>query len=299
MQTISPTKKSKVHKILLTWFEEMGRKNLPWRGTKDMYEITVSEIMLQQTNVPKVIEIYKAFLLKFPTVEVLAKARQSSVLRAWKGLGYNRRALNLHKMAKVITTDYRGIFPQNKEELLALPGIGPYTSSAVLVFSKNKNLAAIDVNIERVIRRLHGKQKWENEIQKEEIITGFLPLGQASNWHSALMDFASAICTKRTPKCEKCPLSKICIAYPDPKDYVAVKKKEIGRSENGKHIPRRIYRGRIIECLRSKAENTEIIGQKIKMDWSTLKDEKWLSEILDKLAKEGMIRQTGKKWRLQ
>ena len=288
----------KFQKDLFVWYTTYGRHDLPWRHTDDLYHITVSEIMLQQTNVPKVIEKYTAFLKRFPTWQKLARARQASVLQQWQGLGYNRRALNLHKMAKVIVKEHNGHVPRDPDILETMPGIGPYTRSAILVFGCNYDLMACDVNIDRVIRRWSGKKKW-SEKMAENIAKTFLPHGQARDFHGAMMDFASLICTKRNAHCLQCPFSKICLSYPDPKDDVRLKKKEPGRSEHGKHIPRRIYRGRIIEILRSKKTDTNTIGSKIKKDWDGRKDKKWLIDILLQLQKEGMITHKNDLWQLK
>jgi len=277
----------------------MGRHDLPWRHTDDLYHILISEIMLQQTNVPKVRGKYADFLKRFPTVQTLAGAKQSDILRAWQGLGYNRRALNLHKLAKEVTQNYDSTLPETPQELLTLPGIGPYTSNAVLIFGRNRDLSTVDVNVGRVIRRLHGKREWAQHPSHEDLIASFVPKGSSRDWHGALMDFASSICTKRNPKCLSCPLQRYCVSYPDPDDHIIIKKKEVGRSENGKHIPRRIFRGRIIEALRKETLSTYAIGMKVKSDYSTKKDKKWLEKVLDKLSKEGMIEGIAKKWQLK
>jgi len=285
---------------LFAWHKIYARKNLPWRrkgDLHDLYRITVSEIMLQQTNVPKVIEKYKRFLEHFPTIASLAQAQQSHVLRQWQGLGYNRRALNLHKMAKLILQKHGGQFPEREEDLIALPGIGPYTSRAILIFGRNKDIVARDVNVDRVLGRLRSRRALA-ERTKQQLAQHFLPVGRSRVWHETLMDFASAVCTKQAPQCAHCPLQKKCAAYPCTGDRVH-KKKEIGRSEHGKHIPRRIYRGRIIEFLRAQVGGIEDIGRAIKKDWHVHRDQKWLMEVLSILEKEGFIIKRGKKWMLK
>lgn len=293
-----PNTRRAIQKKILAWYARRGRHDLPWRLTEDMYRIVVSEIMLQQTNVPKVIEKYKAFLKEFPSWRALANAPQSAVLTQWRGLGYNRRALNLHKCAQVITCEYGGRVPQTPEECMRLPGIGPYASRAILAFGRNADVAAVDVNIERLMRRWHVSGGAEN-YTTQEAAEWMLPQGASRDWHNALMDFASRVCTKRSPKCAECPLAKICPSYPDPDDYVHVKKKEPGRSEGGKHIPRRIYRGRIVEVLRDHALTTDEIGQRIKSDWETDQDGEWLEGVLSMLAADQMIQQRGAQWALQ
>ncbi len=286
-----------VQNLVLTWYEKEGR-DLPWRHTDDLYRITLSEIMLQQTNVPKVIEKYHAFLKRFPTVDKLARARQSSVVKQWQGLGYNRRALNLHKLAKIITSDYCGIFPENPEELGALPGIGPYTKNAILAFGRNRHVSAVDVNIERFIRRLHGHGTWPEGSDTAQICYNFVPEKRSRDWHNAVMDVASIYCTKKKPDCETCPLRTICKSYPAPIEPIVIKKKERGATERGKHIPDRIYRGRVVQVLRERSASPDEIGLAIKSDWSE-SDREWLEKILEKLKVEGMIKYTGKSWQLK
>ena len=278
----------KFQDTILRWYKNNGRHDLPWRHTDDLYHITVSEIMLQQTNVPKVIDKYNIFLKRFPSWEHLARARQASVVRQWQGLGYNRRALYLHKMAKIVVKDFDGKLPEDPEILESFPGMGPYTRNAVLIFGRNKDFAARDVNVDRVIRRLHGKKTW-SEKSAEIQAQNFLPEARSCDWHSALMDFASFICTKRSPQCEVCPLKKTCKSYPDPQDFAVKKKKEPGRTESGKHIPRRIYRGRVVEMLRDGAQGIDKIGREIKNDWNNVEDLPWLEDLLQRLKKDGMI----------
>lgn len=288
----------KFQKILFAWYKKNGRYDLPWRHTDDLYHITVSEIMLQQTNVPKVIEKYNAFLKRFPSWQKLSRARQSSVLQQWQGLGYNRRALNLYKMARIIAKEYDGILPQDPDILETMPGIGPYSKNAILVFGCNYDLMARDVNIDRVIRRWNGKKVWSEKVAEKTTIR-FLPHGQARDFHGALMDFASLICIKRKPLCEECPFRERCHSYPDPRDDAKRKKKEPGRVERGKHIPRRIYRGRVIEVLREGGADTNRIGHAIKKDWDGRKDKKWLTAILFQLQKEEMIIRKNSLWQLK
>lgn len=287
-----------IQNTVLNWYKKAGRHTLPWRHTTDLYKITVAEIMLQQTNVPKVIERYTQFLQKFPTWHQLAQASTADVLKTWQGLGYNRRALYLHKMAKIVVEKYSGVLPENPELLKELPGMGPYTSIAVLVFGRNTNHAAVDVNISRVIRRWYGQSAWspQDALQKS---TQFIPKGKSRDWHNALMDFASVICKKKNPTCVSCPLAANCQSYPKPLEEFVKKRLEPGRMESGKHIPRRIFRGRTVECLRQNPASLTNIGRSIKTDWQTKKDAKWLESLLIQLQKEGMVQYTNKKWQLK
>ncbi len=295
---ITTAQQRKIQEKILAWYRANGRHDLPWRATDDLYAIVVSEIMLQQTNVPKVIPRYRAFLQQFPSWEKLATAPTSAVLQAWQGLGYNRRALYLQKLAQAVVQKYDGALPTDPEQLMALPGIGPYTSRAVLIFGQNQDIVATDVNIARVVRRWHGLMEWVSAKQQAKEVGRFVPHGKSRAWHSAMMDFASAICTKRNPQCAACPVAKLCKSYPTPKDAIKIRRVEPGRSEYGRHIPRRIFRGRIVEVLRGGKKTTLQLGPLVKKDWHTV-DGAWLKEILAGLATEGMIEHKGRFWQLE
>ncbi len=287
-----------IRRAIFAWYRAHGRHDLPWRKNLSVYRVAVAEIMLQQTNVPKVIEKYTAFLTVFPTVHTLAAASQADVVRQWQGLGYNRRAVNVHKMAQIVVQEYNGKFPTDPEQLRTLPGVGPYTSHAIPIFARNSNLATHDVNIARVVRRWHA-MRMPSDARIATLAAAYAPRGRSRAWHSALMDFASLVCTKRAPQCATCPLRRQCRSYPAPRDPVVHKKKEVGRSENGKHIPRRIYRGRIVEFLRTAPATRNAIGAAIKKDWSVHADGAWCDTVLQTLVRDGMIVQKGNQWRLR
>lgn len=286
-----------IRKHILLWYAQQGREGLPWRRTKNMYKIAVAEIMLQQTNVPKVIEKYKDFLRIFPTVHDLAQAQQSEVVQQWRGLGYNRRAIHLHKMAQQIVEKYGGRFPSDHAMLITLPGIGPYTSRSIPIFAKNTDIATRDVNIDRIMTRIH-KDPSASLTQITQWIERYLPPGRSRDWHNALMDFASIICTKRAPLCQQCPIKELCKSFPMPQEPVSKKKKEVGRMECGRHVPRRIYRGRIVEFLRAGSAGPAEIGLAVKRDWNMVTDMSWLREVLHGLKKEHMIDDCDDMWSL-
>ena len=177
---------------ILAWYQTHQR-DLPWRKTRNPYHILVSEVMSQQTQVGRVIPKYEAFLKVFPTVEALSRGSTGEVLRIWSGLGYNRRALNLQKTAKVITREYKGVFPQNIKELEKLPGIGKYTASAVACFAFDQQVAVIDTNIRKVIAVEFFNGTLPHEKVLEEIAQRILPRGRAYEWNQALMDYAGMV----------------------------------------------------------------------------------------------------------
>jgi A/G-specific adenine glycosylase len=249
----------KFHKKILEWYA-VHKRDLPWRHTRDPYKILVSEIMLQQTQVPRVIPKYEIWLEKLPTIESLAKAKTSEVLSLWSGLGYNRRALNLKKTAEIIGNVYKGNFPDKEKELLKLPGIGKYTARAILSFAFDKQVAVVDTNVRKVILTKFRNIK-EKEIQS--IADQILPKGKAYDWNHALMDYASTVL-----------------------------KREIlqSRTKQSKFVgSNRYYRGKILKLLlKQKRIKIEELGLKIKEDY-TKDDEKRLWKIIEDLRSEGFI----------
>jgi A/G-specific adenine glycosylase len=192
---------------LLSWFDE-HKRDLPWRNDRDPYRVWLSEIMLQQTRVAAAVEHYKAFLLRFPTVEKLAKARESSVLAAWSGLGYYRRARMLHAAAKEIVGRHGGRFPETAAELRSLPGIGRYTAAAIASIAFDEPIAAVDGNVERVLQRvsgttLSGGPLWLNA---QEMLSRKRP----GDFNQAMMELGATLCLPRQPKCLLCPVAEMC-----------------------------------------------------------------------------------------
>jgi A/G-specific adenine glycosylase len=181
--------------LLVAWFREHGR-DLPWRRTRDPYTILVSEVMLQQTQVTRVVPRYQAWLERWPTVEALAAAPVADVIAAWAGLGYNRRAVNLHRCAVAVVA--RGGFPRTVAELERLPGVGPYTARALACFAFGAQVAAPDTNARRVLERAFGDAAVA------------LPPGRAYEWNQALFDLGREVCLARRPRCERCPLAARC-----------------------------------------------------------------------------------------
>lgn len=207
----------KFSQSILNWYHEFGRKHLPWQENKTPYRVWISEIMLQQTQVATVIPYYQKFMESFPTIPALAKAEEDEVLHHWTGLGYYARARNLHKTAKLITEKYQGEFPEDIEDVIALPGIGRSTAGAILSLSRKKHHAILDGNVKRVLARCYlveghnGQSKYEKSLWPiADVLT---PKKGVELYNQAMMDIGATICTRSSPKCENCPIQSSCIAY--------------------------------------------------------------------------------------
>ena len=203
-------------KALLRWYRKNSR-NLPWRQTRDPYAIWVSEVMLQQTRVETVIPYFQRWMLRFPTVASLARATRTEVLRLWEGLGYYRRAVNLHRASAKIVDDYGGELPDSARELIKLPGIGRYTAAAIAAIAFGGNTLALDGNLRRVLSRMFDARFDLSTAEGERRILRralpLLPHGKASEFNQALMDLGAAICKSRRPLCPRCPVQAWCQAF--------------------------------------------------------------------------------------
>ncbi|HEY46370.1 MAG: hypothetical protein AMJ88_06640 [Anaerolineae bacterium SM23_ 63] len=207
---------STIAQVLLAWYAEHAR-DLPWRRQRDPYAVWVSEVMLQQTRAETVVPYYLRWMDHFPTVEALAAASRDDVLGMWEGLGYYRRAHNLHQAAQILVAEYDGKLPGEVDKLSHLPGIGPYTAAAIAAIAFNQDVIAIDGNLRRVISRLidlainprssEGERRLRSWALKE------CPSGQLSFFNQALMDLGAMVCVPRTPNCGVCPLARSCLAF--------------------------------------------------------------------------------------
>lgn len=181
-------------------------RDLPWRRTRDPWAILVSEVMLQQTQVPRVMPKWFAFLEAFPTAEACAAASLADVLRLWQGLGYPRRARNLHACAQRVTE--LGAFPDTLDGLLALPGVGQYTARALLAFAFERDAAVVDTNIARVYARVEGRRLTPRDVQR--VADAAVPSGDSWLWNQSIMDLGAVVCRPATPACDECPLVRLC-----------------------------------------------------------------------------------------
>lgn len=192
---------------LLAWYDAHARE-LPWRRDKDPYRVWVSEIMLQQTRVAAVIEHYHRFLQRFPTVQTLAAAREATVLAAWSGLGYYRRARMMHAAAKLIAREHGGKFPETAAAWWELPGIGRYTAAAIASIAFGEPVAVVDGNVERVLQRISGMQLAGEELWRMAEL--LLDREQPGDFNQAMMELGATVCTPRAPGCLTCPVVELC-----------------------------------------------------------------------------------------
>ncbi len=204
-------------KKVLTWFDSFGRKNLPWQKNISPYSVWISEIMLQQTQVTTVIPYFERFMSIFPSLEILAHSTLDSVLHTWTGLGYYARARNIYKTANIIHHDLQGIFPDDLEGLVSLPGIGKSTAGAILSIAFHIPSAILDGNVRRVLARYHAVPGQPGDKNFEKILWSFAekytPNKRCADYTQAIMDLGATICTKATPNCAACPLNSSCTAF--------------------------------------------------------------------------------------
>jgi A/G-specific adenine glycosylase len=205
----TPSGKRKFRDLLLRWYDA-NKRDLPWRRERNPYHIWVSEIMLQQTRVNAVLEHYRKFFKRFPTIKSLASARESSVLAAWSGLGYYRRARMMHAAAKKVVKEYGGEFPTTEAGLRELPGIGRYTAAAVASIAFGEPTAVVDGNVERVLQRLSGKAVAAEQIWKSA--NDVLDPKRPGDFNQAMMELGATVCMPRGPLCMLCPVVDLCHA---------------------------------------------------------------------------------------
>jgi len=296
-----------VHSYLLQWYAAEHR-DLPWRSTHDPYAILVSEMMLQQTQVQRVLPKYKQFLATFPTLVDLAAASTADVISEWVPLGYNMRAVRLQSIARQVMNEYDGSLPDTIEELLTLKGIGRYTAGAIACFAFMKQVAMVDTNIHRVLHRVFlGLDLSEPRLKNDQRLTfaeQVLPDGKAYDWNQALMDLGATICTTANPQCLRCPLQDVCKSYAEMSQYSLfpsgtvmrqlrrVAEKKEAYQKQPFTSTNRYFRGRIVDHLCTLPEGQcvplTVLGPKIKQGFQE-EDLIWLQQLVEKLAKDGLV----------
>jgi len=210
---------TRFQRLLLAWYRRHGR-DLPWRRTREPYRVLVSEIMLQQTQVDRVLPKYRQFLRRYPTMGALAKASVDDVRRLWYPLGYNVRPVRLHAIARESVARYGGGLPETAETLQQLPGVGRYTAGAILAFAHGQDVAVLDTNVRRVLGRVFLGPRRLRRLRGEktlwDLAAWLVPRGRGYDFNQALMDFGATWCTPRRPRCARCSMRSFCATYPLP-----------------------------------------------------------------------------------
>jgi len=268
-----------LEEAILTWFAE-SKRDLPWRNSSP-WGVLVSEFMLQQTPVVRVLPKWNEWMQRWPTSADLASASTSEVITAWGRLGYPRRALRLHECAKIIANEFDGKVPESQEILKSLPGIGDYKAAAIASFAYEARALVLDINIRRVFARvIDGLESPKNSLSNLERISRakLIPKNDAHTWAAATMELGALICTSRNPKCGDCPVSTICewktAGYPE---------SDQPRKVQGWHGTDRQCRGVVVQALR---ENATLTLGEIKKLWH---DESQLEKALTTLIRDGLI----------
>jgi A/G-specific adenine glycosylase len=221
MSSVSPAALKRFHQQLHKWYARHGRRDLPWRNTKDAYAIYVSEVMLQQTQVQTVLaRFYHPFLEAFSSLQALADAPRDAVLKRWEGLGYYSRATNLHKAAQQAAPE----LPRGVDELMALPGIGRNTAHAIAAFAHHAPVAVMEANVKRVLCRVFALENPKPDMLWQQA-EALLDKRQPFDYNQAMMDIGAMVCTRRAPDCGQCPAQEICSGKASPEHYPAPRKK--------------------------------------------------------------------------
>ena len=279
---------------VLDWYDRQGRR-LPFRGPTDPYLVLVSEAILQQTQVSRGGPAWEAFVARFPTVQALAEASPADVLRAWRGLGYNRRAINLQRTARIVVNELAGRFPRDVAALERLPGVGPYTARAVASIAFGLPVGAVDTNVRRVLGRVAAGDSASIRARDLQALGDALAsVDRPGDWTHALMDLGSTLCTPRRPRCVACPVRSMCryaLAAARTADTRATSEAEPGlpgsARERATPFPssRRWLRGRILDRLRDADDDAWIRFDDPIGDHDRIA----VGEALRAMAREGLV----------
>lgn len=289
---------------LLRWYRRQGRATLPWRLERNPYYTVISEFMLAQTQVDRVVPAFQNFVRRFPDFASLARASPAEVLRQWRGLGYNSRAVRLRGLAKIVVERHSGALPSEPAALRALPGVGAYTAAAIRAFAFGIDDAPVDTNIARIVQRLrYGIEPSPGAGARElrERARELVPSGRAHDWSSAMMDLGATTCTARAPKCLLCPLQSDCAAAPiDPARLERARAARVLARSRQSTLPfertTRYARGRIIDRLRDLPPGQRISLLDLHRAVGPTMPERSIEEIREFVAaleRDGLVRLDG------
>jgi A/G-specific adenine glycosylase len=304
MERITDFEVPAMRRALLRWHRRHAQP-APWRESRDAYHALVAAVMAQQTQMSRVIPKYTEFIDAFPTVHALAAASPSDVLRAWASLGYNMRALRLHRAARRIVEE--GAFPRSAAELEEIDGVGPFTAAIISSFAFGEPVVAVDTNVCRIIERLTGRANGETQAIGAALISRRAP----GRWNQAMMDLGALVCMARSPKCDQCPIANWCrtgrhslreegrraadAASSDGTPARAAESRATYRVEAPFKHSRRYYRGRIVEVLRAlpagRSVRADSLFARVRQAecWPS---EESLGEIVKSLERDGLVRVT-------
>jgi A/G-specific adenine glycosylase len=292
---------------LLRWFETHGRATLPWRVDASPYRVTVSEFMLQQTQVERVIPSFERFVARFGDFVSLAQASRADVVRSWQGLGYNSRAVRLHELARTVRDRHNGTLPRDDDALRALPGVGPYTARAIRAFAFHDDVVALDTNVRRIVHRTQfglEHPPMATAVELEVAAATLLPRGSAFAFNSALMDLGATICTARAPKCPVCPLRRTCAAGPVDAAVLARASARRPRAPKRERFETttRYLRGRIVDRLRALPAERAVSLLRLSDDLAPLgpaHGAEGIANALAALEAEGLVERVDDAFRLR
>jgi A/G-specific adenine glycosylase len=264
------------------------RRELPWIGSEDPWAIFVSEVMLQQTSTARVIEPWGRFMAAYPTPTACARSPLSDVLRLWSGLGFPRRAKSLHEAARLMSEKFDGAVPSTVSELLALPGVGPYTANAVASFAFHHDVAVLDTNVGRVLARGVANRALRTR-EANDIAARLVPPARSATFNQALLDLGAQFCT-RAPRCQQCPVREECRWHREGGDDPAPRSAGVSRPQAAFEGSDRQLRGRIMKLLSEGAVSILELGERLN-DVETSR----VAPLLEDLVREGLISRRGQR----
>ena len=285
-------KATRVQAALLDWYARHGR-DLPWRRTRDPYAVLVAEVMLQQTQVERVIPKWHAWLARFPDFAHLATAGRADAVRAWQGLGYNLRAVRLHAIARQVVDEHGGRLPDTVEGLLRLTGVGRYTAGAVACFAFERPVAMVDTNVRRVLGRVFVGDELADRGALERLADALVPGSDAYAWNQALMDLGATLCTARRPLCLLCPLRSECVAQSGPGQPRQSRRNAHALAREQAAAEGRARRGRVVDALRALPPGAWIELRELGRQLRPAEPQARLARVVEGLAADGLVTRDG------
>jgi A/G-specific adenine glycosylase len=283
--------------LVAPWAREV-RRDLPWRRTRDPWRILVSEVMLQQTQVARVIPKWEAFVERFPSVLECAEAEQADVVRLWEGLGYHRRAVHLHQCAITVQRDHDGLIPSSLADLLRLPGIGPYTARAIRVFAYESDDAVLDTNVGRILARAVVGRSC-SVVEAQALADSMVIADDGWAWNQGMLDLGAMVCTKKRPSCAECPVASICtwrLADPMGHDDPAIGSAAVSVVQSRFQGSDRQGRGRMLDVLRRHPDGVVVSELGISTGWD---DDERIARTLQSLLDDELAVAVGETIRLR